>query len=391
MPNDANTQSLNPSTIHLPQAVEPGGQSALRVNMFFRWLMRFVLFLSLLTTCYWLFSSDRYVSEGIVIVQNTEQVSASTLDLMSMLGSAVTANSSDQLLLREHLLSVDMLNKLDNALDLRSHYSDPRWDFASRLWFKDASIEWFHRHYLSRVSVEYDDYAGVLRISAQAYDASMAKAIASMLVSEGERFMNEMSHALARTQVEFLEKQVALAHAQVLQASKTLLDFQNQKGLVSPKATVESIHTIIGKLEGQRTELQTQLASLPRNLNSNHPTRKTLQQSIAAVERQIAEEQAKLASTSGSPLNSLMEKEQLLQLDLTFKQDLYKTSLVALEKGRMDAARALKHVSVLQTPVLAEYAWQPRRIYGVVVTLCVTLLVLGIMNLLKAVILDHVD
>ena len=384
MPNDANMMLL-------PQAVEQDGQSALRVNMFFSWLMRFVLFLSLLTTCYWLFSSDRYVSEGIVIVQNTEQVSASTLDLMSMLGSAVTANSSDQLLLREHLLSVDMLNKLDNALDLRSHYSDPRWDFASRLWFKDASIEWFHRHYLSRVSVEYDDYAGVLRISAQAYDASMAKAIASMLVSEGERFMNEMSHALARTQVEFLEKQVALAHAQVLQASKTLLDFQNQKGLVSPKATVESIHTIVGKLEGQRTELQTQLASLPRNLDSNHPTRKTLQQSIAAVERQIAEEQAKLASTSGSPLNSLMEKEQLLQLDLTFKQDLYKTSLVALEKGRMDAARALKHVSVLQTPVLAEYAWQPRRIYGVVVTLCVTLLVLGIMTLLKAVILDHVD
>ena len=384
MPNDANMTSH-------PQAVEQGGQSALRVNMFFSWLVRFILFLSLLTTCYWLFSSDRYVSEGIVIVQNTEQISASPLDLMSMLGSAVTANSSDQQLLREHLLSVDMLNKLDNALDLRSHYSDPRWDFASRLWFKDASIEWFHRHYLSRVSVEYDDYAGVLRISAQAYDASMAKAIASMLVSEGERFMNEMSHALARTQVEFLEKQVALAHGQVLQASKALLDFQNQKGLVSPKATVESIHTIIGKLEGQRTELQTQLASLPRNLDSNHPTRKTLQQSITAVERQIAEEQGKLASTSGSPLNSLMEKEQLLQLDLTFKQDLYKTSLVALEKGRMDAARALKHVSVLQTPVFAEYAWQPRRIYGIVVTLCVMFLVLGIMNLLKAVILDHVD
>lgn len=384
MPDDSNTTLI-------PQAVEQGGQSALRVNIFFRWLVRFILFLSLLTTCYWLFSSDRYVSEGIVIVQNTEQVSAPSIDLMTMLGSAITANSSDQLLLREHLLSVDMLNKLDNALDLRSHYSDSCWDFASRLWFKDASIEWFHRHYLSRVSVEYDDYAGVLRISAQAYDAKTAKAIADMLVSEGERFMNAMGHALAKTQVEFLEKQVALAHAQVLQASKALLEFQNQKGLVSPKATVESIHSIIGKLEGQRTELQTQLASLPRNLDSNHPTRNTLQQSIAAVERQIAEEQAKLASTSGSPLNTLMEKEQLLQLDLTFKQDLYKTSLVALEKGRMDAARALKHVSVLQTPVLAEYAWQPRRIYGVIVTLCVTLLVLGIMNLLKAVILDHVD
>ena len=151
------------------------------------------------------------------------------------------------------------------------------------------------------------------------------------------------------------------------------------------------IAKIIAKLEGQRTELQTQLASLPRNLDRNHPTRKSLQQSLEAVERQIAREHSKLASTSGKPLNSLVEEEQRLELDLRFKQDLYKASLVGLEKGRMDAARTLKQVSVLQKPVLPEYAWEPRRIYGVVATVCITLLVIGIINLLKAVILDHVD
>ena len=84
MPDDANMTLI-------PQAVEQSGQSALRVNLFFRWLVRFILFLSLFTTCYWLFSSDRYVSEGIVIVQNTEQVSASSFDLMTLLGFCLTA------------------------------------------------------------------------------------------------------------------------------------------------------------------------------------------------------------------------------------------------------------------------------------------------------------
>lgn len=51
-------------------------------------------------------------------------------------------------------------------------------------------------------------------------------------------------------QVDFLDKQVALAQEHVLQASKILLDFQNQKGLASPKATAESIYAIIAKLEG---------------------------------------------------------------------------------------------------------------------------------------------
>lgn len=367
------------------------GRSTRRVQTIFRWIIRAILAASLLIMVYWLLASDRYVSESIVIIQNTEQAGVPSFDISTMLGSVGGISKPDQLLLREHLLSVDMLKKLDATLDLRGHYSSTERDFASRMWFRDASIEWFHQHYLSRVSVEYDDYAGVLRISAQAYDAATAQAIAAMLVKEGERFMNEMSHALARAQVDFLEKQVALAQSQVLQASKALLDFQNQKGLASPKATLESIHAIIGKLEGQRTELQTQLAALPRNLDRQHPTRKSLLQSLEAVERQIAQEQAKLASTSGKPLNSLVEEEQLLQLDLTFKQDLYKTSLVALEKGKMDAARALKQVSVLQRPLLPEYAMQPQRIYGIVATLCITLLIIGIVNLLKAVILDHVD
>ena len=114
--------------ISLPDAAAQEGQTTLRVQKLFRWIARIILLLSALTICYWLFSSDRYVSEAIVIVQNTEQASAPTFELATMLGGIGKISNSDQLLLREHLLSVDMLYKLDAALDLRSHYSDSRWD-----------------------------------------------------------------------------------------------------------------------------------------------------------------------------------------------------------------------------------------------------------------------
>lgn len=312
----ANEINSIPNSLTMSQEGRPEGLGTRRVQQVFRWVVRSVLLMSALSTGYWLFSSDRYVSEAIVLIQNTEQISMPTFDIATVLGGLGSISKPDQLLLREHLLSVDMLKKLDADFNLRAHYSDRRRDFASRMWFEDASIEWFHRHYLSRVTVDFDDYAGVLRIRVQAYDAATAQAITRMLVKEGERYMNEMSHALARAQVDFLSTQVASAHEQLLQASHTLLDFQNQKGLVSPKATVGSIHAIIAKLEEQRTELQTQLASLPRSLDRNHPTRKSLQQSLLAVERQIAQEHAKLASTSGVPLNSLVEEEQRLEMDL---------------------------------------------------------------------------
>ena len=95
---------------------------------------------------------------------------------------------TDQMLLRDRLLSVDMLNRLNAVIDLRAHFSDRQRDILSRMWAPDISLEWFHYHYLSRVSVEYDDYAGVLIVRAEAYDPAMAHAIATLLVEEGELY-----------------------------------------------------------------------------------------------------------------------------------------------------------------------------------------------------------
>jgi len=365
------------------------GSEALRVRRMFRWIQRSIAIIALATMGYWLFASDRYVSEAIVLIEHTDRIGVPSFDIGFMLGGVGGPNRPDQLLLREYLLSVDMLRKLDAALNLRAHYSDRSRDLASRMWFQDA--ERFHRHYLSRVEVEFDDVAGVLRIRAQAYDPKTARSIADMLVAEGEHFMNVLSHDLARVQVAFLDTQVQLAHDTVLQASQALLDFQNQKGLTSPLATVESINAIIARLEAQRTDIQTQIASLPLSLTPDHSNLVMLRQTLAAVEQQIAQERAKLASTTGTPLNTLVEEELRLQLDVEFKTDVYKTTLVALEKGRMDASRTIKKVSVLQTPILPEYPLEPRRIYGIVATLCIFLIIAGIVKLLESIVLDHVD
>lgn len=358
----------------------------------FRWTIGLIFVGALLATAYWLlFASDRYVSESNVIIQKTDMTMGQSLDVSMLVSGLAGANRSDQLLLREYLLSVDMLKKLDTALDLRSHYSDKRRDLVSRMLFKDASIEWFHRHYLSRIHVEFDDYAGVLRIKAQAYDAKTAKAIVGMMVAEGERYMNQIGNELADVQVKFLTSQVTAAQERFQRASNTLLVFQNQKGLVSPQATAESISAIIAKLEAQRTDIQTQLASLPTSLVPNHPNILMLRQTLEAVEKQIAKERAKLASPDGKMLNYTVEEFHRMQMEVSFTQDIYKTALVGLEKGRMDATRTLKKVSILQAPVLPEYPMEPRRVYNTVVTLLSGILLAGIVKLLESIVLDHLD
>lgn len=358
----------------------------------FDYAVNLILILAVLTSAYWLvFASDRYVSEANVIIRKTDSIGAPSFDLGMLVSGVPHADRANQLLLRDYLLSVDMLKKLDQQLDLRAHFSDSSHDLISRMWLQDASMEWFYRHYLSRVQVEFDEFAGVLRIKVQAYDAETSQEIAQMLVQEGERYMNLLGHEMAQVQVDFLTTQVDQAQQRFQQTSQALLNYQNKAGLLSPQATAESINAIVASLESQRAQLQTQLASLPKSLDRDHPNIVLLKQALNAVDTQIKQEKLKLATPSGGTLNSYVEEFHRLEMDVQFTQELYKSSLIALEKGRIDATRMLEKVSVLQTATLAEYPMEPRRIYNTIITLLLALMLAGILKLLKSIVMDHVD
>jgi capsular polysaccharide transport system permease protein len=346
----------------------------------------------LLATLYWgLVASDRYVSEAHVIVQRTDVGGGQGKDFGSFLAVAVDGSHGDQLLLRDYLLSPDILAKLDAKLKLRTHYSDSGNDLLSRMWSRDAAKELFYRYYLSRVSIELDDYAGVLVIKAQGYDPKTAQAIAAMLVQEGEAHMNEMGRRLALEQVVFMERQAAEMGERFRQARRDVLAYQNRKGLVSPQSTAESLAGVINRLEAERSELQARRTALLGYLAPKAAGVIELNLQIDAVEQQIAEEQARLTAPAGKTLNSTVEEFQRLELSARFAEDAYKTTLVALEKGRFEAARTLKKVSVLRTPALPEYALEPQRLYNIAVFILATLILAGIVHLLATIIRDHKD
>lgn len=347
---------------------------------------------SLAAAFYWgIIASDRYVSEAHVIIQRIDLAGGQSKDFAGLLGSFGDGSRADQLLLRDYLLSADMLKKLDARLNLRSHYSEWYRDPLSRMWFEDTPLELFHRHFLSMVSVEFDDYAGVLVVKAQGYDPKTAHALAAMLVEEGEHYMNAMAHDLARDQVAFLERQVADMSARTIRARQAVLDYQNSKGLVSPQGTAENLAVIINRLEAQLAELRTRHAAMLGYLMPDSPNIAELNMQIAAVEKQIRQEQTRLVSPNGKMLNSIVEEFQRLQLNAEFAQDVYKTALVALERGRIEATRTLKKVSVLQAPTEPQYPLEPRRIYNIVVFILASLLLAGVVHLLAAIIRDHKD
>jgi capsular polysaccharide transport system permease protein len=339
---------------------------------------------------YWgLIASDRYVSEAHVVVDKTDMQTGTAVDFSSLISGG--RSNQDLQLLRDHLRSVDMLGKLQKRLDLRAHYSDWHKDPLSRLWSSNTSQENLHEHYLARTSIEIDDQAGVLVIKAQAYDAETARKIGQALIEEGEAFLNNMAHQLAREQVNFLEQQVAQSNRKALETRQALLAYQNRTGMLSPAAKAESLAAITARFEGQISELKARRAGMLGYLSPDAPDVAQINLQIAALERQAEADQGRLASPKGNTLNRTVEEYQRLETEAGFAQDVYRTSLVALEKGRVETLRMLKKVSILQTPTLPQYAAEPRRIYNILISAIALLMLLGIVSLFLAIIRDHQD
>lgn len=344
----------------------------------------------LLAIVYWgLIASDRYVSQADVVVDSTDMAGGQNKDFALLV--AGTRNDHELMLMRDHLRSVDMLKTLEEKLQLRAHYSDARRDPLSRMWSEGVAQEFFHEHYLARVSVEVDDGAGVLRIRAQAYSPEMAQAITSALVEEGERFMNDIGHRLARDQVDFLETAVGEMGERLRKARSAVISFQNAKGFISPQAAAETLSGIVAQLEGELAQLKASRETMLGYLSASAPDVAQINLQIAAIEKQLRSEKARLTSPKGGTLNQTVEQYQGLEMQVTFAQDLYKTALTALEKGRIDATRNLKKVSIVQSPTLPQYPMEPRRIYNIIVFALSVLVLAGILQLLAAIIRDHQD
>lgn len=351
----------------------------------------FAAITSLIVGSYWVFfASDRYVSRAHLVVQRTDLPSGQGLDVSGVLAGVLGGSSStDQHQLQDYLLSQDVLRKLDDKLKLREHYSDTSKDLLSRLWRKE--IEWFHKYYLSHTEVYLDQATGILNISAQAYDAKLAQMIVNTLVEEGDYFVNGLAHALAQDQVNFLENQVKQIKAQVLIARQNVIAYQNKHSVISPQANAESLVVTLAQLEAKRIELDAQRNALKSYLVPNHPNVVQLEQQVVAIQKQIDTEKAKLAAPTGKTLNSKVEEFQRLQFEAAFEEEVYKTALAALERGRIEAARTIKKVAIIQRPTLPEYPEEPRRFHNLIVYSLMIFVLVGIAHLMVSIVQEHKD
>jgi len=341
---------------------------------------------------YTLVAADRYVSESIVVVRRAGETAGGTTGLVTMLTGITPASTEDTLYLQRYILSMDMLEHLQDKLDLRSHYRRHMADLPYYLPRRSTQTDLLD-YYRNRVSVHYDDQVGLLQISVQGFDAAFAQAVNREILRQSEVFVNDISHQIAREQLRFAMEERDNAQRAYEESKNELLRFQNRHGIFDPLSTGASRSALLGNLEGELARLQAELYTLQQTYGAQSPAVRNRSVEIEAVKRQIAAERKRLAGPEDDKdrLNTLASQYEGLALQVRIAEEAYKLSVASAENARIEGLRKLKTLAVISQPTLPDEARYPRIAYGLFTLLVGLSMLYAIARFTLATIRDHRD
>jgi capsular polysaccharide transport system permease protein len=336
-------------------------------------------------------AADRFVSESVVSVRQSGSSGAGLEGLAMLLVPQAGSGRQDSMVLQEYLLSMDVLKLADERLGLRKAYSDPSADFVFRL-SSNATRERFLAYFQSRVEVLFDDTSGLLKIRTQAFSPEVALKLNQFLVEAGEQFINEVSHRLAREQLVFSETELAKARNDLQNARLALEAFQREYGSLDPTAQAVGSVGLSVHMQGELSRKEAELKGLLGFMDPNSLQIKTLRDEVAGMRAQLdTEAKRALRAGSGRELNQLAIDFKTLEMSLEFAQQAYKLALTASEASRIESVRKMRHVVLVESPVLPQAAEYPRRWYNLLALALGFALLYGIVRLVLATIEDHLE
>lgn len=208
-----------------------------------------------------IFSQPRYVSESKVAVKRPNDLDSSSLNFGLLLGASNPSSAEDSLYLKEYINSPDMQQVLDKKLNFHQAFSQSGWDFLFNL-PNEVTAEQYLEYYRSRLTVDFDEKTGLLLIQTQGFTPAFAQEFNQAVLKESERFINELSHKIAREQMQFAEEQLQETKARLNTSKGQLLAYQNSNNVLDPAASAEAATTLVNALITKKIEMEADLRNL---------------------------------------------------------------------------------------------------------------------------------
>ncbi|HTT97662.1 MAG TPA: hypothetical protein VMF58_06395 [Rhizomicrobium sp.] len=169
---------------------------------------------------YFVFAESLYDSQAIISVQNKGTVASGVSSILSStIGGGASASELTET--TSYIYSMEMLRILDKKFHLRDSYSSSERNPFWRLWWPsvDEDFLWFYQF---MVEMDPQTDVGIVTIDVLDYDRHRAQQINQTIVSESEKFMNDMNATMQAQTMKFARSELENA----VKAVKTAKDPQ---------------------------------------------------------------------------------------------------------------------------------------------------------------------
>jgi capsular polysaccharide transport system permease protein len=185
-------------------------------------------------------ASDIYISESRYVVRSPQKPATSTTEgMFSQMG--LTKGNDDSYVVKEYVLSRDVLKVLDRELDIKTLYSQLTIDWWARFpgWkYWNTSFEGFFKYYQKHVGVEVDTTTAVSILTVRAFDAKEAQKINQKIVDLSEEFVNKLNERARTDLLKNATNEVNIAKAKVEAIAMQLVALRTQKNVGEPERQV---------------------------------------------------------------------------------------------------------------------------------------------------------
>lgn len=344
---------------------------------------------TLLAAIYFLMiATPRYVSEARFIVRAANQSAPTGLGV-ALQGIGLSNTSSDAYAVHEYIKSRDALRELGRRFDVAAMLNPAGADAFSRyprLW-DSRGEEGLYKGFNRFVFVGYDSTTGISTLRVEAFRAEDARQVSQALLAGGEQLVNRLNERAMNDAVAEATNARDEARARLDAAQQQLTAFRNREGFIDPELAARESSSLIGGLLATVAQLRADRAQLAGEAPQS-PQLPILDGRIAAYERQIAAERAKVAgaSTSLAPRVGVYADLEL-QRALADRELTQATS--ALLTAQQEARRQRLYLDRIVSPNLPDKPTEPRRWIAILTVFASSVLIYGVGWLVWAGVREH--
>ncbi len=296
----------------------------------------------------------------------------------------------DVMLVQEYAESRDMLQILIRDHRWVEHYSKPSVDYLSRL-DHDATFEEQYDYYIDHITLEHDSHSGVLTLKVRAFSRQKAHELGQAILDASEHMVNDLNDRARRDRIELARREVGRAERRLSTARQALREAQAEQGELDPRSSAAAVLEIRSHLEGELAVARAELTTLSATLQRDAPALVEQRHRVAALQRQIDEQNQRLSGGDGEGINNVIATFEPIVIEKEFAERAYSSAMTSLELARVDASRQHRYLVRIAGPSRPDDPAYPRFWYSMLTVIVLSFFLLGIGTLLIASVREHAN